>query len=94
MALARSKCKSVAVAEIGGLKLLVKHRNSRTLGYLTTKLGEKDTAIAKGAKSAESAKGALHWDCSDLTSPGSRMVDPRAIWSAVVLFLCFCCFWL
>ena len=70
MALARSKCKSVAVAEIGGLKLLVKHRNSRTLGYLTTKLKEKDIAIAKNAKSAksaksvksaESAKSALQW---------------------------------
>ena len=56
VALARSKCKSVAVAEIGGLKLLVKHRNSRTLGYLTTKLREKDIAIAKTAKSAKRVK--------------------------------------
>ena len=51
MALAISKCKSVAVAEIGDLKLLVKHRISCTLGYLTTKLREKDIAIAKTAKS-------------------------------------------
>ena len=48
----------VVVAEIGDLKLLVKHRISRTLGYLTTKLREKDTAIAKSAKSAQSAKSA------------------------------------
>ena len=54
VALARSKCKSVAVAEIGDL--LVKHRISRTLGYLTTKLREKDIAIAKTAKSAKSVK--------------------------------------
>ena len=61
--MARSKCKSVAVAEIGGIKLLVKHRISCTLGYLTTKLREKDIAIAKTAKSAKSVKSAESAKC-------------------------------